>query len=103
MPVTVIATMHAQDGHQDDVVQALLKGTEHFHAEEGCLKYALHTSGSSRVIVVESWRDQESLTAHASSPQFSALSARLKELLISDPQITLARPVPAGDSTQGAI
>lgn len=103
MSVTVIATMHARDGLQEDVVRALAEVTAHFHAEEGCLKYTLHTSGKSRVIIVESWRDKESLTAHANGPQFVALNARLKELLIGDTEITFANPVPAGDSTQGTI
>ena len=103
MPVTVIATMQTRDGLQDDVVRALAEATEHFHAEEGCLKYTLHTSGSSRVIVIESWSDKESLTAHASSPRFTEVNARLKEMLVGDPQITFAKPVSAGELIQGTI
>ena len=103
MPVTVIATMHARDGLQGDVVKALTEVTAHFHAEEGCLKYALHTSGKDRVIIVESWRDKESLTAHANGPHFAALNARLKEMLAGDSQITVAKPVAAGNSMQGTI
>ena len=103
MPVTVIATMHTKDGLQDDVVRALTEVTEHFHAEEGCLKYTLHTSGKSRVIIVESWRDKESLAAHANGPKFAALNTRLKEMLISETEVTFAKPVPAGDSTQGTL
>lgn len=103
MPVTVIATMHTRDGLQEEVVRALSDVTEHFHAEEGCLKYTLHTSGRNRVIIVESWRDKESLEAHANGPQFAALNARLKELIIGDAEITFAKPVPARDSTQGTL
>lgn len=103
MSVTVIATMHAQDGLQEDVVRALTEVTGHFHAEEGCLKYTLHTSGKDRVIIIESWRDKESLAAHANGPHFAALNARLKEMLVGDSQIAFAKPVAAGDPIQGTI
>lgn len=84
-------------------MRVLAEATEHFHAEEGCLKYTLHTSGKSRVIVIESWSDKESLTAHASSPRFAEMNVRLKEMLAGDAQITFAKPVSAGDSVQGTI
>lgn len=103
MPVTVIATMHTRDGLQEDVVHTLAEAAEHFHAEEGCLKYTLHTSGKSRVIVIESWSDKESLTAHAIGPRFAEMKARLKEMLVGDPQIVFAKPVSAGDSIKGTI
>ena len=103
MPVTVIATMHTRDGLQDDVVRTLTEATEHFYAEEGCLKYTLHTSGISRVIVIESWSDKESLTAHASSTRFTEMNARLEEMLVGDPEITFAKPVSAGGSIKGTI
>jgi len=103
MPVTVIATLHPRDGQQDAVVEAVAEVADHFHAEAGCLKYTLHRSGRSRLILVESWRDQQSLEAHSRSDAYADLSTQLKELLSQPPEVRLASPVPVGREAQGSL
>lgn len=76
---------------------------DQIHAEQGCLKYALHRSGRSRVVIVESWQDKESLDAHASGEPLAELHARLDDLLSKPTEVNLAHPVPAGQPTQGAL
>jgi quinol monooxygenase YgiN len=103
MPVTVIATLHPRDGKQDAVVEAVAGIAARIHAESGCLKFTLHRSGRSRLMLVESWRDQQSLEAHSQSGAFTELTARLEELLSEPPDIKLASPVPVGREEQGSL
>lgn len=101
MPVTVIATLRPRDGQQGAVVEAVAGVADRIHAESGCLKFTLHRSGRSRLILVESWQDQESLEAHSQSRAYTDLTARLEELLSQPPDINLASPVPVGREQQG--
>jgi quinol monooxygenase YgiN len=103
MPVTVIATLHAQDGKQDDVLQAVSQAAADVHAEAGCLKYAPQVSGRNRVVIVESWESREALDAHAKSPGFTALGKQLEGLLSQPLDVQFAAPAPAGDPTKGAL
>lgn len=103
MPVTVIATLHAQDGKQDDVLQAVSAIATEVHAEPGCLRYAPHTSGRNRVVIVESWESREALDVHAKSPGFIALGKQLEGLLSAPLEVALAAPAPAGDPAKGAL
>lgn len=103
MPVTVIATLHAHDGKQNEVLQAISEAAAEIHSEPGCLKYAPHRSGRGRVVIVESWQDKEALDAHAKGPRFAALSERFGALLSQPPEILLATPEPVGDATRGAL
>jgi quinol monooxygenase YgiN len=103
MPVTVIATLHAQDGKQADVLQAVSAVAPEVHSEPGCLRYAPHTSGRNRVVLIESWESREALDAHAKSPGFTALGKQLEGLLSAPLDVTLAAPTPAGDPAKGAL
>jgi quinol monooxygenase YgiN len=101
--ITVIATLHPQEGRQEDVVEAVSGLADQIHAEQGCLKYALHRSGRSCVVIVESWQDKESLDAHANGEPLAELHARLEALVSRPTEVNVAHPVPAGHPTQGAL
>lgn len=103
MSVTVIATLHAQDGKQDDVLQAVSGLAGEVHAEPGCLRYAPHTSGRNRVVIVESWESREALDEHAKGPGFTALVKQLEGLLSAPLDVAVALPAPAGDLAKGVL
>lgn len=103
MALTVIATLHAQQGKQEALLEAVSEAATEIHRAPGCLKYAPHVSGRSRVVVVESWADRDALNTHAQSPAFTVLSERFEELLSRPPEIVFATPAPAGNPPRGTL
>jgi len=103
MPVNVVATMKVKEGQQDAVLAAIAEAAPHFHDDPGCRLYAPQRSGRSRVVLIESYSDQDALKAHAESSAFKELQEKLADLVEGPSDITLCTPVPAGDETKGAL
>lgn len=103
MPLTVIAVFRAQEGRQDELLEAVRQAAPDVHAEPGCRRYAPHRSGRNKVVIVESWEDCDALDAHAAAQPFAELQAAIAELLDGRPEITLATPEPSGDTERGAL
>jgi len=74
-PVTVVATITVQPDSHDVVVAALLEAVAATNQEDGCEYYALHqdTEQPDRLVMLERWRDEAALAAHARGPAFEKL------------------------------
>ncbi|WP_028660430.1 putative quinol monooxygenase [Nocardioides insulae] len=103
MTVNVVAVITAKEGQQDAVLAAMKEAAPHYHADPGCLLFALHRSGRSKIVVVESYADKEALQRHAESDVFKALGAKTKDLVEGPSEITLCTPEPCGDEKKGAL
>lgn len=75
----LIATITTTQEHTDTVKGALVEAVHAVRDEPGCERYDLHcdASNSSRFVMVERWRDEESLTAHTRGAAFQQLAATL--------------------------
>jgi quinol monooxygenase YgiN len=73
--VTVVATISVQPDSHDVVVAALLEAVAATRLEDGCEHYALHqdTQRPDRLVMLERWRDEAALDAHARGPAFEKL------------------------------
>ena len=82
MPLTVIATLKAKQGREDNLfreLQALVAPTQ---AEQGCLVYELHRSHeeAGTFMFYEQWADRPVWDAHMQMPHLTAFSAKQGDL-----------------------
>ncbi|GAA3231481.1 putative quinol monooxygenase [Pseudonocardia petroleophila] len=88
--LTVVATMRAQPGKEEEL-QALLEGLiEPTRAEADCTTYALHRGSQDPAvfIFIEHWTDQAALDAHLGTPHLQAALPKIPELLDGELVIT---------------
>ncbi|MGW5515108.1 putative quinol monooxygenase [Nocardia africana] len=105
-PVVVIAYFVPQPGQDAAVEAAVRKAVAATHeADEGCELYAAHQSvrGREGFVIIEKWRSAEELQSHGSGAAFAALTADLEGLLAEPLDVTILRPLPAGDAELGAL
>ena len=89
--VTVFALVKAKPGKEETVKQELLALVGPTLKEEGCLNYDLHQSVDNKAWFRfhENWTSKQLLEKHLDSPHVSRFKARMSELLVEPPEITL--------------
>ncbi len=86
----IVAVLYPKKGKTDQLVE-LLDGVAKYvlENEPGTLKYEVNRSlrpakdGTEDVIMLERYKDQESLKLHGSSKAFTEFQEKLKELVVS--------------------
>lgn len=103
----MVVSLKAAEGKGDDVAAAFGECIVATHAEEGCLKYALHrnTGDPDHLLHVEVWRSQADIDAHFQQPYLHALLGKLGEpgLLAGAPDMWTANPSVFGDPAKGTL
>lgn len=81
--ITLIATLHAQDGKAEALAARLHEMVRATREEAGCIAYDLHRAGDDHreCILVEYWRDAAAIDLHDASAHMAALKADLPALL----------------------
>lgn len=102
MTVVAIGTFVPIREHHETVRVALSRAAEASQIEPGCELYALHQSRT-RFVLVEQWRDRESLNAHAQGTAFRTLTSDLEGLLDEPLQVQVVSPVPVGTRDRGVL
>ncbi len=71
----IVATITAKEGNEAIVRAALERIVPFSRAEDGCLRYDLNVDlgNHASFVMLEAWRDQETLTAHEATPHFQEL------------------------------
>jgi quinol monooxygenase YgiN len=89
--LTVVATIRAKPGSEDQVRKELLALIEPSRKDAGCVNYDLHqAAGDPRAFMFhENWTSKALLEAHLAKPDLQATLARLGQLVSEPPQITL--------------
>ncbi len=103
--VTVTARSKAKPGREKDLENALRAVTGPTHAEEGCLRYAVHraTDDPGSFLIVERWTSMEALNAHLKSPHVQELFAKAPELVVAPAEILTFESVPMGQPAKGLL
>lgn len=93
--VTVVATLTAQPGEEEELRALLISMLESTRREDGCLNYDLHvaTDNAAHFMFHENWRDQASLDAHQQTAHFALLLRRLPEVCAGAAGISLWRQI----------
>jgi quinol monooxygenase YgiN len=88
--VTVIATLKAKSGREDELRAALISLVEPTRSEDGNVNYDLYESPEQPGLFYfyENWRSLDALGKHAQSPAMQAAMAKTGELLDGPPTIT---------------
>lgn len=81
--ITIIATLHAQEGKIDATAACLHKMVSETVKEAGCIAYDLHQAADDprEFILVEYWRDAAALDLHEASAHMATLRAELPSLI----------------------
>lgn len=82
-PVILLATLVPRAGRETELRDAVLSIVPDVLREDGCQSYAAHEPEDQRgtIVMYERWRDRAAFEAHGTGPSFTALSARLDDLL----------------------
>lgn len=103
MPIILHVEYQPKEGQQEQLLKAIGESVADVHAEDGCEKYAFHTTKDGRVVLIEVWRDKEALNAHAEGEPIKKIRAACADLLDAPATLTPIRPVPLGDPAKGAL
>lgn len=78
-PLTVVATIIAQPGHEAAVRGALEQVVPPSRAEAGCHRYELHVDNGApgKFVMLEEWSGEAALKEHEATPHFQALAAAI--------------------------
>ena len=93
MPVTVIATMYSTEENRDELLAAVCRAVPGVLTEDGCLRYAPHTVGKDRVLLVESWESPDALRVHGEGTALAEFRKATEHLLAKPTEVVVARPV----------
>jgi quinol monooxygenase YgiN len=88
--LTVVATMRAKAGKEQEVRELLESLIAPTRAEADCTTYALHQGSQDPAVFVfiEHWTDQAALDAHLGTPHLQAALPKIPELLDGELVIT---------------
>ncbi|GAC84720.1 hypothetical protein GP2_025_00390 [Gordonia paraffinivorans NBRC 108238] len=105
-PVVVVAVFVPRPGKRDEVEAAVRNAVAATHADDrGCELYAAHESirGREGIVIIEKWASAEELQMHGSGKAFADLTAAVGDLLAEPLDVTVLKPIPAGDPKLGAL
>ncbi len=102
-----IVGITVEEGREDALKQAFEACAKGTHAEEGCLKYALHVDNADprSFVLLERWRSQEDLDAHMTKPYVADLFAfaGTEGNLAAAPSLVFTSGLGLGDPAKGSI
>ena len=77
-PLTIVATLTAKPGTEDELLPMLKALVAPTRAESGCINYELHRSHEhpGTFVFTESWASQEAWDAHKQSQHFVAFDEK---------------------------
>lgn len=89
--VTVVATVHAKAGREEEMKRELLALIEPTRSESGCINYDLHQAvdDPSVFMFYENWRSKEDLDKHLETSHFKAWREKGEGLLAGPSAVTL--------------
>lgn len=82
--IELIAFLKAKPSQRAALFDALAAILPDVRTEDGCLRYDLHVDRDDpdMAVMLESWRDEVALAAHAAGASFQSLASRLDDLLV---------------------
>src|SRR5699024_7889897 len=103
MTVVVTAVFHPMPGKQQELAEAMRRGNEAVHTEDGCELYAIHEAEDGTIVMIEKWSSVEALDIHGDSEQVKILRADVADLVEKPAVVTRMTPLPRGTEEQGRL
>jgi len=101
--VVVLATLYPAEGRRDDVVRAIGPAIAAIHGEPGCLLYAVHEGPEDTLVLVEKWSSATALDGHNDGAGRAQLRAAVEGLVARPTEVTVLKPIAAGDAERGRV
>lgn len=103
MTVVVTAVFQPKDGRKNELIEAMSRGIEAVHHEDGCELYAIHDAEDGTVTMLEKWTSAEALDTHGKGEAVGLLLADIIDLIEGPPVVTRMSPLPTGADKKGAL
>ena len=105
--IVVVVSLQASEGKGDEIAKAFADAIPPTHAEEGCLKYALHRDNNDpdHFVHIERWRSQDDLDVHMKTPHLGQVFTALgvPGIMAGAPSMWMCSAELYGDEAKGAI
>ncbi|MGP9538585.1 putative quinol monooxygenase [Brachybacterium sp. AOP43-C2-M15] len=101
--VVVTAVFFPKPGRKQELAEAMRRGIEAVHTEEGCELYSIHDAEDGTITMIEKWSSAEALDTHGDSDQVAILREDVADLIEKPALVTRMTPIPAGTEAQGRI
>lgn len=102
MSVVVVAILTPKPGRLADLIAAFDVVTSKVHDENGCELYAVHSDGTT-CVMVEQWSSPEALDAHASGEVMKELEQLWGDSLAKPFEAWVVENIPMGIAALGTI
>lgn len=88
--ISIIAKIPIKEEKMNEAIEAFKQLIKEMAKDEGTMSYTLNVSQKdpTTLIVMERYKDKESLSAHSSTPHFKAFSAKVGDLFAGKMEIT---------------
>ena len=89
--IIVLGSVIVKDGRIDEALEISQQHVNRSRNEPGCIAHGVHldVENSQRLVFVEKWSDQVSLTQHFKEPTSIAFVKEIKEIVTHSPEITI--------------
>jgi len=88
--ISIIAKIPIKEEKMNEAIEAFKQLIKEVAKEEGTMSYTLNVSQKdpTTLVVMERYKDKDSLSAHSSTPHFKAFSAKAGEFFAGKMEIT---------------
>jgi quinol monooxygenase YgiN len=89
--ISIIAKIPVKEEKLNEAIEAFKQLIAEVAKEEGTLSYTMNVSKKepNTLVILERYKDKESLGAHSSTPHFKAFSAKAGEFFAGKTEITI--------------
>ena len=89
--ISIIAKIPVKEEKLNEAIETFKKLMAEVAKEEGTLSYTMNVSKKDpyTLVILERYKDKESLGAHSSTPHFKAFSAKAGELFAGKTEVTI--------------
>ena len=89
--IIVLGSVIVKDGCIDEALKISQQHVERSRNEPGCITHGVHldSENSQRLVFVEKWSDQASLTQHFKEPTSIEFVKQLKEIVANTPEMSI--------------
>ncbi len=89
--IIVLGSVMVKDGRIDEALKISQQHVNRSRNEPGCIAHGVHLDfeNPQRLVFVEKWSDQVSLSQHFKEPTSIAFVKEIKEIVTHSPEITI--------------
>jgi len=89
--IIVIGSIVVKEGCVDKALKISQQHVDHSRSEDGCIMHGVHidSENSQRLVFVEEWKDQASLSQHFVEPTSIEFVKKIEALVVKAPEMAV--------------